>query len=303
MACNENKINKPVKGTLLTLLGGICWGFSGTCGQYLFTYKNIESGWLTMVRMIAAGIVLSVFLLLKKDKGMKGIWKSKKDIFFLFLFAIGGLLFSQYTYLTAIYYSNAGTATVLQYLNPVLIMILVCMASHKLPNKIEVVCIILALTGTFLIATHGNIHTLSILKEGLFWGILSAVAAVCYSLLPGRLIYKWGSMVVTGYGMLAGGILFGAFRGEWKKDVVYDAGTIFGVLAISIIGTAVAYTLFLQGIQEIGAIKASMIASVEPVAASLFSFLWLKTPFALIDIVGFALIMTTVFLLSRKPKK
>lgn len=90
--------------------------------------------------------------------------------------------------------------------------------------------------------------------------------------------------------------------GQWKTKVVFDTGTVLGVLAISIIGTAIAYTLYLQGIQEIGAVKASMLASIEPVAATLFSFVWLKTPFTSIDIIGFAFIMTTVFLLSKKPK-
>lgn len=162
----DKKLSKSAKGIIFTLLGGICWGFSGTCGQYLFTKKNIESGWLTMVRMITAGIVLITFLLIKREKGMKEIWKNKRDVINLLLFAVFGLLFCQYTYLTAIFYSNAGTATVLQYLNPVMIMLLVCVVSRRIPNKIEIISVILAVSGTFLIATHGNIHSLSISKEG-----------------------------------------------------------------------------------------------------------------------------------------
>ena len=156
----DKKLSKSAKGIIFTLLGGICWGFSGTCGQYLFTKKNIEPGWLTMVRMITAGIVLITFLLIKREKGMKEIWKNKRDVINLLLFAVFGLLFCQYTYLTAIFYSNAGTATVLQYLNPVMIMLLVCVVSKRIPNKIEIISVILAVSGTFLIATHGNIHSL-----------------------------------------------------------------------------------------------------------------------------------------------
>ena len=112
----DKKLSKSTKGVIFTLLGGICWGFSGTCGQYLFTRKNIESGWLTMVRMITAGIVLITFLLVKREKGMREIWKNKRDVVNLLLFAIFGLLFCQYTYLTAIFYSNAGTATLFSFL-------------------------------------------------------------------------------------------------------------------------------------------------------------------------------------------
>lgn len=296
-----NKIKQnQTKGIICTLLGGICWGFSGTCGQYLFTYKNIESGWLTMVRMIFAGIILITINLIRKDNHLKEIWKEKKDVIRLILFAIFGLLVSQYTYLTAISYSNAGTATVLQNLNPVMIMILVCIVGRKLPGKIEALCIVLAVSGTFLIATHGNLNTLSISPQGLFWGIGCAVGAVLYSLMPGGIISKYGSMVVTGYAMLIGGVSFGLISGYWKLKVNFDMGTILGVLAITIIGTAMAYTLYLKGVSEIGPVKASMLASIEPVAATLFSFLWMGTKFTVIDIIGFACILTTVFLLSKK---
>ena len=294
--------NKQIKGIACTIMGGICWGFSGTCGQYLFTYQKIEPGWLTMVRMILAGIILIGISMIKKDHNLLKIWKYKRDIARLFAFSLCGLLISQYTYLTAISYSNAGTATVLQNLNPVMIMLLVCIAKKKLPNKIEFLCIIMALTGTFLIATHGNIGSLSISPKGLFWGIMCAIGAVLYSLIPGKIISKWGSMVVTGYAMLIGGIVFGFISGYYRKQVFLDKFGLFAVLAIAVIGTAMAYSLYLKGISEIGPVKASMLASVEPVAATLFSFLWMGTHFEFIDVIGFILILATVFLLSRKPK-
>lgn len=292
-----------IKGIIYTLMGSICWGFSGACGQYLFEYKNMESGWLTMARMILAGVILILISLFKKDKHLFEIWKFKKDILSLVIFSLFGLLVSQYTYLTAICYSNAGTTTVLQNLNPVMIMLIVCIISKRIPDKKELISVILALSGTFLIATHGNFNTLSISPQGLFWGIMSAVGAVLYSLLPGKIIAKWGSMVVTGYAMLMGGVVFGLCSGSWKKNLNFDKGTIFGVLAISVVGTAFAYSLYLKGIGEIGAVKASMLASIEPVSATLFSFLWMGTRFEPVDLAGFAMILTTVFILTAKPVK
>ncbi len=294
--------SKQIKGVFYTLLGGICWGFSGTCGQYLFTYKEIEAGWLVMVRMILAGILLISFGAFRKDENLKRIWKEKRDIVQLVIFALCGIVVSQYTYLTAISHTNAGTATVLQNLNPVMIMILVCIAGRKLPNRIEVLCIIMALGGTVLIATHGNLNSLSISPEGLFWGIACAVGAVLYSLLPGKIVAKYGSMAVTGYAMLIGGTVFTLITGYWKVSVPLDLGTILGVLAISVIGTAMAYSFFLKGISIAGPVKGSMLASIEPVSATLFAFLWMGTRFAWIDLVGFVLILATVFLLSRKEE-
>ena len=52
--------------------------------------------------------------------------------------------------------------------------------------------------------------------------------------------------------------------------------------------------LFLQGVQDIGAVNASLIACLEPVAASLFSFALAGTYFSGEDIAGMALIMCAV---------
>ena len=59
-----------VKGAALSVIGSIFWAVSGTCGQYLFSEKGIESGWLVMVRMFISGIVLVAICLIRKDSGL-----------------------------------------------------------------------------------------------------------------------------------------------------------------------------------------------------------------------------------------
>lgn len=291
-----------IRGTIFTLVGGICWGFSGACGQFLFM-NGISSGWLTSIRMLSAGIILLSISLITDRKKTIDIWKNKKDAFRLVLFAILGLMFCQYTYLTAISYSNAGTATVLQYLGPVFIMVLVCIKKLKLPEKKEVMAIILAVSGTFLLATHGSIENMVLTKEGLTWGLLSAVGLVLYTLLPVKIISKWGSLVVTGYAMLIGGIFLSLTLQVWNVEVSLDMRELLAIAAIVIIGTVIAFTLYLQGVADIGAVKGSVLSSIEPVSAVLFSVLWLGTSFVIIDILGFICIMGTVFLLIKKEKK
>ena len=41
-------------GILITIIGGICWGLSGTCGQFLFNHKGITSKWLVPGRLTTA---------------------------------------------------------------------------------------------------------------------------------------------------------------------------------------------------------------------------------------------------------
>ena len=72
--------------------------------------------------------------------------------------------------------------------------------------------------------------------------------------------------------------------------------------AIVALGTALSFSMFLKGVSMIGPVKASLIASIEPVAATVFMILWLKVPFQLMDLAGFLCIFVTVFLLLKKEK-
>ena len=277
-------MNKNTRGILCTLLGGTLWGFSGTCGEFLFTHYTVDSAWLTVMRMLGAGIALTVINFASRRTKAVEIWKEKVDAAQLVLFALLGLAFSQFAYLCSIDYSNAATATVLQYLGPVLIMVLVCFRGRRLPDRRETAAVILAVGGTYLLATHGNPKTMVLSGQGLFWGLLSAVSLALYTLLPARIIPKWGSMLVTG----------------WAMPVQLD---LYGWLAVGgmvVMGTLLAYTLYLQGVGDIGAVRASMLASVEPVSATVISALWLGTKFMWIDLLGFAAIIATVFLLAKK---
>lgn len=298
---DKTKDKKAARGIAYTLIGAIAWGFSGACGQFLFANYEIQSGWLTTVRMTVAGLILLAASAFRNRPALDGIWKDRKDRLRLLLFAICGLMFCQYAYLTAVSYTNAGTATVLQYIGPVIIIILVCLRSLKLPNLWEGVSIILALLGTFLLATHGDIHTMALSPAGLTWGLVSAVGLASYTLLPGNLIKKWGSMVVTGYGMLIGGCVLGLISRAWRSPAVLDTkGWFFFLYGLIVIGTVISFSLYLQGVSDIGAVKASMLASVEPVSAALFAAFWLKSSFVWIDLAGFACILATVFLLTKK---
>ena len=62
--------NKTIRGILFALISGVCWGFSGTVGQFLFTRTGMDSGWLTTVRLLSAGFILLVMTALKQPKAL-----------------------------------------------------------------------------------------------------------------------------------------------------------------------------------------------------------------------------------------
>lgn len=220
----------------------------------------------------------------------------------MLFFGIFGLMLCQLTYLIAIHSSNAGTATVLQYTCPILIVIYVSLKEKTVPTVMEFVAIVFALVGTFVIATHGNPFNLSLTPAGLFWGIISAFTYALYTLLPGKLIQQWGSLIVTGLGLLSGGILFYIGSASWQYTIQWKPYTFIAFIGIIGIGTIFAYTLYLEGVSLIGPVQGSLLASAEPISSVFFSIILLGEVFQRIDIVGIVLILIAVYLITMKEQ-
>ena len=291
-------------GALVAIIAAIFWGFSGCCSQYIFENFTVDAAHLTSFRMLSAGtiVVLAGFVTgkIKGSDDMTAIWKDRSDIIQLLVFAVFGIMLCQLSYQKAIYWTNSSTATIIQYTGPVMIMALTCALAHRLPTRKEVAAIILAMTGTFLLATHGDIHSMVITPRGLAWGLFAAVTMVTYNMLPQKLIKKYGSMCVTGYGMVLGGIVLTIITRAWEAAWPLDLKLWLAFGGVVFFGTVLSFTMFLWGVAQIGPVKASLIASLEPVAATVIMIIWLHADFLFMDLVGFTCIFLTVFLLLKK---
>ena len=289
------------RGVLFALIGGVSWAFSGTCAEFLFETQHLSPAWVTSVRCMISGVV---FLILAAIIDRERFLEAAKNKRAWVAFAVNGLfgtVFCQFTYLTSISYTDSGTTTVLSMVGLALVMGYSCRASHRLPRKREVFGLVLTLVGVVLIATNGDISSLAMPLPGLVWGLLSAVGLAAYNIIPVKLIGRYGSLVTMGFSMFVAGVSMCFIEQPWTVSVDVNTEVILGMAAIIVVGTVIAAWIYMQAIADIGAVKASMIAAVEPVAATIFTVTLLGTRFELVDLVGFACIVAMVLLVSSKP--
>ena len=64
------KKTNNIRGYMLAILGGVSWGISGVCSQYLFTQYDLSADWLTAIRMLLSGILLLVLAFRKEHTRM-----------------------------------------------------------------------------------------------------------------------------------------------------------------------------------------------------------------------------------------
>lgn len=295
----KNKVS--IRGIFCAALSGVCWGFSGTCGQYLFANYDITSLELTCIRLALSGILLFLFSLFPYRDALKNIWKTPKDVLLLILFGLFGMLFNFYAYMTSISYSNAATTTMLLNLNPIVILFITCVTVRRLPRRRETLALVLAMFGVFMLATGGNPNQLVLSGPALMWGFSTTFAATAYTLLPRPLLSRWPQIPVLAYGMLIGGAVLNVFAKSWTFQLDLPFQGWLAILAIVLFGSIFSFSLFMQGLKDIGPVKTSLLAITEMLSAPIFSAVWLGTQFSTPDFIGFATIIAAVILLTTEP--
>lgn len=288
-------MNSRKKGLLLVTLAPTLWGSSGTLIQYIFS-RGVPAEWLVSVRLVFAGVFILLFSLSNKKIRTFAIWKKAESIRNLLVFSIFGMLAIQLTYIMSISHSDSATATILQFTNAVMISVVVAVKTRTWPRRVEMISLALAVLGVFFLVTGGHFNQMKISTAGLVWGILSAVAAVAYTLIPAKLIREFGAIPVVGWAMLISGVLYNFYCPMWRDIPDLDMITVAVLLAIIVFGTMIPYLCFLQGLAFVNPTTASMLGAVEPLSAAVLTVLFLGTKLGLPQIIGMGLVLGTVFI-------
>lgn len=290
------KLTDKTKGISLAIIGPLLWGISGSCAQYLFTHYAVNFYWLISMRMFISGSLLVIYgFVLDRHAVMTPI-RNPRALARLLLFSIVGMFGSQFTYFMAIKAGSAATATILQFLSPVFIIIYLTVATTTLPRRIDVITILIAIFGTVLLVTHGHFISLAIPASGVFWGICAGVAATIYTLMPGKLLNEYGSIPIVGWAMLFGGVLSIIGFQTWDDFPRFDLQLYLMVGFVVIFGTMCAYLFYLQSLKYIEPTVTSIFSSFEPLSAAIIAVLFLHAIFGAPEIIGTLLILSTVLI-------
>ncbi|MCR5290904.1 MAG: DMT family transporter [Treponema sp.] len=296
-------MNKNVIGALLTLGGGACWGLSGCVGQYLFTRQGMTSLWLVPIRLGCAGIILLTYYLCTNPSLVLDVWKTKSSAVRMIVYGLCGISCCQFLYFFTIQLSNAGTATIIQNVSPVIILAVICLQERRLPRVLEIVAIVLAVGGVFMLTTHGNPQSMVLSPAALISGLGCASCVVIYTMTPGQLQKKYPTPLLQGWAFLMGGIAFALLFQPWKLHYIPSFLGVLGILFVILIGNVLAFNLYMTGLTYIGPEKASLYSFAEPVTAAIISSTFLGSQFTLWDAAGFVcifLMLVGLFINSMK---
>ena len=292
-----------IKGILLTIIGAVCWGLSGSVGQYLFDVQGMDSRWLVPIRLGVSGILILIYCFIKYGKTTLNPWKTRNRAVLMVVYGVLGVSACQFLYFLTIELSNAAIGTILQDLAPLFILGYTCITMKRKPGAFEVISIILAMLGVFLLTTHGSIDNMSVSAPALIAGVGSAFCVMVYNVLAPKLSDDIPVIVAQGWSFLMGGIATALLFRTWTIDYKPGFMGLLGIAFVVVIGNICAFTLYISGVKQIGPQKAILYSFAEPITAAIISVTVLGTSFTVFDALGFLLIFAMLWLITLFGKK
>lgn len=299
-----NKYQKKIfKGTLYSLFSGLIWGICGILGEYFFTHYPVSSGWITSMRLLVAGslvLALSAFQLCGR---LLDIWKDKKNYLPFLAYAILGIFSVQFFFYLCVEYSNATTATILQFISPVFILFYNRIVYQKKASITAILYVLIAMLGVFLMATKGDLSQLSMTPLALVTGLLSAVGVMFNVILPQRFARHYGFVPTVGWGMILAGLFSNLLYPVHHVTFQLDASSLLICLIIAVFGTAFAFFLSMKAVSLVSPLVVSVVSASEPLSSALLSVLFLGLVLDGFLVLAMILIIVPMVFLSIEEAK
>ena len=294
------KAKLKLRGMMLASLAASLWAISGISGEILFKKFNFSSDWLVSTRTLVSGILLFMIVVFVEKKSILKPLKNKKDSIGIILFGVAGMYLVQYTYFKTIELSNVSFATILQFTAPFFIFVYESMKNKKFPSVSTVALLFMTILGVVFIATKGNFSNLSVSLEALLFGLVSAVMIAFYSTYPKKLLKKYGSITVVGWGMIIGSVISNIIHPIWKIQGDINTKSIIQVIIVVILGTSIAYLIYIASLNYISSSLAGILTAFEPVLAAVLSVVIFGLKFSIIELIGFVLVFVSIFILEKR---
>ncbi len=277
-------------GGLYILASAACFGSMAIFARLAYA-SGVDTPTLLLLRFTLAAGLMWIILLARGLKVPRGRA-------LLLLLAMGSLGYAgqAFAYFTALTLASAGLVALLLYLYPAIVTILSCLVFRHPVTPLQVAAVAVALLGSVLtIGKAGDGQSL-----GIFFGILAAFIYSVYILMGSRIPKDISPTASTTVITSAAAVAYGfvvAVKGYHPPGT--GAGWL-AVFAIAILGTVMAILFFFEGLERVGAVRASVCSTVEPVFTVVLAALFLGEAVTPMRILGGALILGAVLLLLRE---
>ena len=293
MSEGQGFVNKYVAAVLG---GGFCWGFMGFFTRHLAGY-GIDSNGAIIVRCGIAALCFGILILCTDRRRFR---IRIRDLWCFLGTGLLSLLFFTFCYFHAISMMNLSTAAILLYTAPTIVMVLSAVLFRERITGTKIAAVILAFLGCCLVSGIGTETVLTL--TGILFGLGSGLGYALYTIFSRYALQRgYSSSTINFYSCVlasAGAAILWRPQGL-AAAITSSVSALLWCAATGVLSCFVPYMLYTYGLTGLENGRASVLASVEPVVASLVGVFVYHERLTVPAMTGILLVLSAIVLLNR----
>ena len=267
--------------------------------------SGLSSLELAQIRATCAALGLLIFLVVFARSVLR---VSRRELLFLAAFGVVGVALVQWLYFVAIHNLPVGVALLIEFTAPLFVALFARYVYKEHIRRRIWVAVILCIVGLGVVVEFWAGVAFS--TVGVTAALGGAFALTAYLLMAERERRHRDPVSLSFYGFLFAAILWAFVQPLWEFpfDVLGETVSLQGNLSehsapvwllvgfIVVIGTMVTFSLLTGALRHISATRASIVATLEPVIATVIAWIWLGETFGATQLIGGAIVLVGIFL-------
>ena len=260
---------------------------------------------LAQIRATCAALGLLIFLVVFARSVLR---VSRRELLFLAAFGVVGVALVQWLYFVAIHNLPVGVALLIEFTAPLFVALFARYVYKEHIRRRIWVAVVLCIVGLAVVVEVWAGVAFS--TVGVTAALGGAFALTAYLLMAERERRHRDPVSLSFYGFLAAAILWAFVQPPWEFPfaVLGETVSLQGNLSehsapvwllvgfIVVIGTMVTFSLLTGSLRHISATRASIVATLEPVIATVIAWIWLGETFGATQLIGGAIVLAGIFL-------
>ena len=291
-------------GYLMIAIAATLFAVNGTVSKVVLG-SGLSSVELTQIRSTGAAVGLLVFLGLFARARLR---VGRRELLFLVLFGVTGVAFVQWLYFVAIEHLPVGIALLIQFLAPLFVALFARFVYHERIRRRIWIALALCIVGLAVIVEFWS--GLAFSTIGITAALAASFALTAYILMAERERRHRDPVSLSFYGFLFAALFWAIVQPLWRFPwhVLGESVSLQGNLAehsapvwllvafVVVVGTMITFSLLTGALKHIPATRASIVATLEPVIATVVAWLWLGESFGTAQLIGGAVVLVGIFL-------
>jgi drug/metabolite transporter (DMT)-like permease len=258
-----------------------------------FAYRSgLDVQTILLFRFLSAAIIVNVYIIIKKHSYPRG----KVLVILLFM---GAVLYSAqaFSYFSAVSLIGSSLTSILLYIYPALVLLFSTFLLRVKIHKTDILALCFTTVGAVLVVglKFKNIDIL-----GIIFGLGAALIYSIYIITGTKAMRSTTPITATGVIMIGSAfvyVLYGFYYKIKLPDTIEQWGWIEAIVVVS---TLLSSVTFFAGLKMIGAVKASMISTLELVVTLVLSCMILGEKMEFLQMIGSVFILVAAILLAKE---